>query len=935
MRPARCSRSDTVVTSPDVAHEEVALVNMRTTMDGTASAEPLHSPPPALAPAQTGVPQGARAAAPACVMVTHSSGGGGNGNGTHASTSSTGEPSKGGAPFRNPVWDGGAQVFRGGLSALDGCSEADVVNHDAAAVGPKLAPPVRKETAFADGFTPAECATTAIDDGEYMDVLPAGTTSSRTHASGLQQPTDSPSRRRLPRLPMMPPTKDSLQPGVTPAERPTTAIDDGEYMDVLPAGTTSSRTHASGLQQPTASSPRRRLPRLPIMPPTKDLLRPESEAGTAYRHAHDDRPEQPAGGRSQSTTFPKIANMEGIVATSSCVAGEKGPAESEKKCTPALAKPAVSLPAKLEVLEAVTAAREISQRQHEAVFQNSGVVLSWSSWWNGIVSAVAGCPPATPAPALFSAPGPAVAEQTLAHETELGAVKEPGGGLPQIPMVEPVFERIRPPQSSTLLQRILGNHIAPAVQRRRHVILIGTALLFLAALWVATTIPIGLHPPTFAPEKSNIARAQLLRAKFPESSDGARPVLGPPIPAQPPGPTPPPSRARPTPPPARSPTVPGSVATMAPRTVDEYPNIEVNVVFGIRENYVDRIGSAKSRLADDTSLWRPVFDDKLGTMIYTGTAADWARLCSDITNSSLVIPGQYAGCMATATALATRVLPGDLPLPTTCIGQAQWISTSFVSSEPKDGSPFAIYNAWLEWDRLINGVVGRYPFVTSAFPITSQWSSTVYIVLAIQGAIWAIVFSYLTSCAAVILFTSEHRVALITMACILVNLVLVIAGFVLLGWEIGAVEAISFSILVGVSIDYFIHFIEGYRHADATNGVDPASSPADQRLARVQHAMTTVAVPIVSSAFTTGGAAALLCGTKIQPLKRFGEILVLNVFISLLLTLGVTSSLLLLGGPIDTQVSWRRFAGSMLVVGILIGLVLGIMSTVTVQDSLD
>ena len=51
---------------------------------------------------------------------------------------------------------------------------------------------------------------------------------------------------------------------------------------------------------------------------------------------------------------------------------------------------------------------ETSQRQHEEVFQNSGVVLSWSSWWKNIVSAAAGRPPAVPAPALFNAPAAAV-----------------------------------------------------------------------------------------------------------------------------------------------------------------------------------------------------------------------------------------------------------------------------------------------------------------------------------------------------------------------------------------------------------------------------------------------------------------------------------------------------------------------------------------------
>lgn len=31
-----------------------------------------------------------------------------------------------------------------------------------------------------------------------------------------------------------------------------------------------------------------------------------------------------------------------------------------------------------------------------------------------------------------------------------------------------------------------------------------------------------------------------------------------------------------------------------------------------------------------------------------------------------------------------------------------------------------------------------------------------------------------------------------------------------LGWEMGAVEAISLSILVGSSVDYCLHLVEGY-----------------------------------------------------------------------------------------------------------------------------
>ena len=76
------------------------------------------------------------------------------------------------------------------------------------------------------------------------------------------------------------------------------------------------------------------------------------------------------------------------------------------------------------------AVNETSQRQYEAVFQNSGVVLSWDSWFKGIVSAVAGRPPAVPAPALYNAPAAAV-------DGANGGIGGIGGGMvtsPPLPL---------------------------------------------------------------------------------------------------------------------------------------------------------------------------------------------------------------------------------------------------------------------------------------------------------------------------------------------------------------------------------------------------------------------------------------------------------------------------------------------------------------------
>lgn len=54
--------------------------------------------------------------------------------------------------------------------------------------------------------------------------------------------------------------------------------------------------------------------------------------------------------------------------------------------------------------------------------------------------------------------------------------------------------------------------------------------------------------------------------------------------------------------------------------------------------------------------------------------------------------------------------------------------------------------------------------------------------------------------------------------CALAGMVcLVVAVMYYLGWEMGAVEAISLSILVGSSVDYCLHLVEGYLLAGDTN----------------------------------------------------------------------------------------------------------------------
>lgn len=64
---------------------------------------------------------------------------------------------------------------------------------------------------------------------------------------------------------------------------------------------------------------------------------------------------------------------------------------------------------------------------------------------------------------------------------------------------------------------------------------------------------------------------------------------------------------------------------------------------------------------------------------------------------------------------------------------------------------------------------------------------------------------------------------------------LVVAVMYWLGWEMGAVEAISLSILVGSSVDYCLHLVEGFLLTGDMEIVGTVSHSTVQTVIRCSH----------------------------------------------------------------------------------------------------
>lgn len=64
---------------------------------------------------------------------------------------------------------------------------------------------------------------------------------------------------------------------------------------------------------------------------------------------------------------------------------------------------------------------------------------------------------------------------------------------------------------------------------------------------------------------------------------------------------------------------------------------------------------------------------------------------------------------------------------------------------------------------------------------------------------------------------------------------MVVAVMYWLGWEMGAVEAISLSILVGSSVDYCLHLVEGFLLAGDTEHMGAVSHSTVRPSSRHPH----------------------------------------------------------------------------------------------------
>merc|ERR1719217_1045886 len=138
--------------------------------------------------------------------------------------------------------------------------------------------------------------------------------------------------------------------------------------------------------------------------------------------------------------------------------------------------------------------------------------------------------------------------------------------------------------------------------------------------------------------------------------------------------------------------------------------------------------------------------------------------------------------------------------------------------------------------------------------------------------------------------TRNVVVALCAIASISSIVASVMAFMFCLGWRLGVLEALVLVMVIGLSVDYVVHMADAYLEA-----------PAEDRLERTRFMLVRMGLAVVNGGVTTLGAAGFMCATYITFFQKFGVVILVTVFQSLVTSLFFFSAMMALVGPEGTS----------------------------------
>eukprot|EP00164_Ancoracysta_twista_P000387 GFYU01000528.1.p1 GENE.GFYU01000528.1~~GFYU01000528.1.p1 ORF type:complete len:1022 (-),score=314.10 GFYU01000528.1:296-3361(-) len=190
------------------------------------------------------------------------------------------------------------------------------------------------------------------------------------------------------------------------------------------------------------------------------------------------------------------------------------------------------------------------------------------------------------------------------------------------------------------------------------------------------------------------------------------------------------------------------------------------------------------------------------------------------------------------------------------------------------------------WQNLVLTHNANAPSSAQAYQTALKWISMLteetLFTTAFSGAGTSLAIAFLI----ITLMSNNWIIGSIATLCIFCIVATVLAFMVVLGWDLGIIESINLTVLVGLAVDYVLHLAIAY-----------VSSEHPDRFGKMRAAMYEMGISVLSAGITTAGASMLLFGTVIQFFAKFGYFLFITTFFSAYYAFIMFPCLMLVIGP--------------------------------------
>jgi hypothetical protein len=198
-----------------------------------------------------------------------------------------------------------------------------------------------------------------------------------------------------------------------------------------------------------------------------------------------------------------------------------------------------------------------------------------------------------------------------------------------------------------------------------------------------------------------------------------------------------------------------------------------------------------------------------------------------------------------------------------------------------------VYESYQKWQDYFEATTPNLQYAGNFFHHFGWWPWVITMRVLAQGAVFGIVLSSILTFLVLLVTTLNIWLTIFSSLTIFGIVSCILGEMVLLGWELGLIESISITVLVGLSVDYVVHYAKSYN--DSPRNWTPYQ--------RMRHALTEMGISILSGAVTSVGAALILLLTVIQFFVKFGFFLLSTILLSIVFATFFFSALCMAFGP--------------------------------------